>query len=139
MASVTQEALALLRTPEFQEQLLEHMRAKDREKEEFAASDTFRRMCEALLSQPLRAGTDNEDVAYFEADVKARLGWDFATTEDIQMFFRVVGDPQAATVEPGSFKEDPTSRFSGCNFRHFGLEVFMMFGQGAFVSIGNGK
>jgi hypothetical protein len=139
MSDLTREAFAFVRIPEFLEMALADGRAKKKEQADFLASETFRLICEAITTKPECAGFDSEEVSYFADEVKARLGLDFATKEDIRMFVKVVGDPQAPTVEPDSFKQDPDSSFGGCTFRHFGLEVFMMFGQGTFVSISNGR
>lgn len=111
--------------------------ARLREREAFAQGETFARMLSALrdVSEPL--AVDEESLAYYPQETKARVGWDFATEADVRLFIDIVADPQAATVEPGSMGSEDECSFPNCSFRHHGLNVWMMFGQGTAVSVYN--
>ncbi len=116
---------------------VENMRAKAREREAFAQGETFARMRAALLEAAMPMAVDEESLAYYPQQTKARVGWEFASEADVRLFIDIVADPQAPTVEPGSLSSDADCPFSNCSFRHLGLNVWMMFGQGTAVSIYN--
>lgn len=137
----TRSIKELLADPEFLEKLAkgveEEMAQRRREREEFAASETFTRMVAALRDNPEPLRVDSEEVAYFADRVKAQVGWTFATENDIRLFFDIVASPNADTVEPGSLTEDDDCMFDNCSFRHHGLHVWMMSGQGTVISVYN--
>lgn len=137
----TRSVKDLMADPEFRAQLqkgfAEDMAARKRQREAFLASETFTRMVAALRDNPNPLRVDSEEIAYFADRVKAEVGWTFATEEDIRMFFNVVACPHAETVEAGSQSEDDDCMFDNCSFRHFGLSVWMMFGQGTAICISN--
>lgn len=133
-----QKALEAMQNPDVIASLRAEMEAKAAARIAFRDSDTFRKMCATITSATVPTGFDSEEASYFEDKVRARLGWDFVSTEDIRQFIRIVADPDASTVLEGSFAEVPESKFGGITFQHFGLHVFMMFGQGTFVSVSNG-
>lgn len=137
----TRSIKELLADPEFRKNLAQgledEMAQRRREREEFAASQTFIRMAAVLRENPNPVRVDSEEVSYFADRVKAEVGWTFATKNDIRLFFDVVASPNAETVEPGSRTEDEDCMFDNCSFRHFGLHVWMMSGQGTAISIYN--
>ena len=104
---------------------------------DFLAGAVFERMLAAVRDCPLPRAVDDEALAYFPEKTKASLGWEFATKEDIRHFIDIVANPDADTVEPGSLTNDAECTFDNCTFRHYGVNVWMMFGQGTAVSIFN--
>ena len=137
--SATQAMRDIVSDPEFALKLGAHLRAEREKREAFLQSETFQKMLTTFLAHPGEVAFSNEEASYFPEAVKTRLGWDFATKEDLHDFVRAVGNPQAATVAPGSLRDDPKSSFGACSFEHFGLQVFMLFGQGTSVHISNRK
>jgi hypothetical protein len=137
----TRSIKELLADPEFLEQLAkgveEELTQRRREREQFVSSQTFQRMVAALRDNPQPLRVDSEEIAYFAERVKAAVGWEFATENDVRLFFDVVGSPNADTVEPGSLTEDEDCMFDNCSFWHYGLYVWMMSGQGTAISICN--
>lgn len=139
MASPNETLRDLVSSPEFGQQLKDHLRTLRENREAFLRSATFQKMQAALLANPAEVGFSNEEAAYFPEEVKTRLEWEFATKDDIDAFVRAVGNPLAATVAPGTLHEDPESSFGACTFEHFGMYVSMVFGQGTSVYICNRK
>lgn len=131
----------LLADPAFREQLAkgfaEDMANRRRQREDFLRSETFMRMVAALRDNPSPVRVDSEEIAYFPDRVKAAVGWTFASEADVRLFFDVVASPDADTVEAGSRTEDEDCMFDNCSFRHYGLQVWMMSGQGTVISISN--
>lgn len=132
-----QRALEVLRSKDFQAEFAAELRAKRDAREAFAKSDTFNRMLEAFKGQCEHLVVDSEEVSYFPDKVRTTAGWEFATKEDIDQFFDVVSDSGADTVEAGSVTEDEDCPFDNSQFRHFGLTVYRMSGQGTIITIHN--
>lgn len=135
--AMVKRALEVLRNPESMAQFEAELRAKRDARKAFAESETFARMLEAFKGQSEHISIDNEEAAYFPDKVRAAAGWEFATKEDIDHFFCVVADEGAPTVEQDSIGEDEDCSFDNSQFRHFGLSVFRMSGQGTFIRIYN--
>jgi hypothetical protein len=131
-------ALEAIKNPEFVAQLSAQMLARQELRAAFARGDVFSRMVNALKSQG-NVAVDNQEVAYFPDRVRAQTGWDFATEEDMTLFFAVISDSYAETVVPGSRGEDEDNPFCNCHFEHFGLHVRVMSGQGTFISVSTCK
>jgi len=133
--------LELLRSPDFAASLIAGLQAKITQRKEkreaFIRSDTFKRMCDILTSSKEPLELDSEETAYFLDEVTLRLGWEFATEDDVNAFFDAVADPAADTIVVDATTEDPAASFESLSFQHFGLQVFMLFGQGTFVQISN--
>lgn len=109
---------------------------KEAKRKEFVASETFTRMLTALRDSPLPKSVDSDSLSYFPERTLAHAGWEFASAQDAIDFMDVVGDPDAKTIE-GQATSDEDISFGNFQFRHHGLNVFMMFGQGTIVSIYN--
>lgn len=129
----------VLAAPDFQANLLAHVLGRRQERAAFGRSEVFQRMVAALTSQVERVAVDSEEAAYFPDRVRATAGWAFASVENIKLFFAVMSDAHAETVTPGSRVEDDDNPFDNCSFRHFGLHVNVMSGQGTFIRISNVK
>lgn len=130
-------ALEALRTDDSIAAFEAELQAKRDARQAFAESETFKRMLEAFKGQSEHISIDSEEASYFPDKVKAAAGWEFATEADIDHFFCVVADEGAPTVEQDSFSEDDDGSFDNSQFRHFGLNVFRMSGQGTFIRIHN--
>jgi hypothetical protein len=132
------EALTkVLADPDFTAKLTADILAKRAALTAFRESVTFRSMLSAFIGQPEACSIDSEEVAYFVDRVQKMAGWEFATKEDIDNFFRVVADPQADSAEKDSLSEDKECAFDNVDFRNHGLTVRMLFGQGTFICISN--
>lgn len=129
----------VLAAPDFQASVLAHILARREERAAFGRSDTFQRMAKALTSQRESVAVDSEEASYFPDRVRATAGWDFASAEDIKLFFAVMSDAHAETVTAGSLSEDDDNPFDNCSFQHFGLNVRVMSGQGTFIRISSDK
>lgn len=116
--------------------LIERFIRAKKERETFIAGPVFQRMVRALRDSPKPRSADLEELSYFP-ERKSSLGWEFAEELEIKLFFDVVGDPLAPTVEPASMSQDADCPFQNCAFRHFGLNVWMMFGQGTALVVAN--
>lgn len=116
--------------------LIECLFRQKKERETFLAGPVFPRMVSALRDSQEPRSADLEELSYFP-ERKCLLGWDFADESEIKLFFDVVGDPLAPTVEPASLSRDADCPFQNCTFRHFGLNVWMMFGQGTALVVAN--
>jgi len=131
----------LLADPEFLEQAARDYEKKLEQerhaKNEFIQSATFQQMVAALRDNPAPVSVSCDDIAYQTDKVKAEAGWDFATREDMDMFVKVLAHSSADTVTPGSHSEDEDCMFDNTSFEHYGLNVFVMHGQGSFVRISN--
>lgn len=106
-------------------------------KQAFLRSGTFLRMRNALATAPGPVSVDTEDVKYYFHKTCQHVGWGFACEEDVRQFFDIIGDSEAATVEPGSLAEDPASSFGRFTFRHYGLHVAVLIGQGSIITVSN--
>lgn len=104
---------------------------------EFIASDTFLQMRQALITNPKAVTLDSEEFSYFPERAKKAAGWEFATPEDIKLFWDIVADPQASTVEQGSVLWTTKNGFGNCTFQHYGLHVWLLTGQGTCLSVSN--
>lgn len=129
----------VLAAPDFQANMLAHILGRRQERATFGCSEVFLRMVKALTSQPESVAVDSEEAAYFPDRVRATAGWDFASAEDIKLFFAVMSDAHAETVTPGSLTEDEDNPFDNCSFQHHGLHVSVMSGQGTFIRISSYK
>lgn len=116
---------------------IEERAEKERRREAFLASDTFKQMVSALRDSPEPRSADQETAAYFPDQFKKELDWEFATEDDIRLFFNVVGEPMSEHVEPGSKSHDEDCPFANVQFRIYGLNVWMMFGQGTAIVVSN--
>ena len=104
----------------------------------FIASDTFLRMRQALLTNPKAVTLDSEEFSYFPERAKKAAGWEFATPDDIKLFWDIVVDPQALTVEPSTLVWTTTKNgFDSCTFQHYGLYAWLLTGQGTCLSVSN--
>lgn len=121
----------------FIERYAQHLREEADAQHQFMVSDTFYQMCEALRSSPALRVADSEMLSFGGQDALQELGWGFATPDDVRRFFDGMGAVSAPTVEPGSYSEDSNGSFFCCSFRHFGLRVSMMFGQGTAITVSN--
>jgi hypothetical protein len=129
----------VLAAPDFQASLVAHILARREERAAFARSDVFKRMVAALTGQAQTVAIDSEEAAYFPDRLRATAGWEFASAEDIKLFFAVIAEAHAETVTPGSLTADEDNPFDNCSFQHYGLHVRVMSGQGTFIRVSNGK
>lgn len=114
--------------------------AEQRLKEEvarkaFAHSETFDRMLDAMKSHGEKVQFDSEEVLYLAENVQKRLGWEFASAEDIDLFIAVVGEKESSSALACKEDDDPEDIFETETFEHFGLHVRKMYGQGTYISI----
>ena len=109
---------------------------KEAKRKAFVASETFARMLSALRDSPLPKWIDSDTLAYFPEKTLASAEWGFASVQDALDFMDVVGDADAETLERKATSDD-TMTFGNFQFRHHGLNVFIMFGQGTIVSVYN--
>lgn len=116
--------------------LLGSLREKQRARQAFIDSTTFALMLGTLRDSPGARSVSTEDLSYHLEETRTRLGWSFATEQDIKDFMDVVGDPDASSID-GTVEVDPENPFLNASFRHYGLNVFFMTGQGTFVTISN--
>ena len=130
-------ALAAMADPEFTNRLVADIQAKRDALTAFKEGETFRLMLATFIGQPESCSVDSEEASYFLERVQKTAGWEFATKEDVDNFFRVVADSRADSVEKGSHSEDDDCPFDNESFRNYGLSVRRMSGQGTFISIGN--
>ena len=138
-SAMTTAALAALADPAFIAEISAQISARQEQRATFGRSEVFRRMVKALTSQAEPVAVDSEEASYFPDRVRVTAGWDFASAEDITLFFAVMSDAYADTVTPGSRVEDDDNPFDNCSFQHFGLHVSVMSGQGTFIRISNIK
>ena len=136
-----QRALKLMADPEFIKRLGESYAAQvledKRRRAAFKDSETFQKMLNALTSSAEHRSVSNEEVSYFPDRVKARLGWEFASSEDMTQFFDLMEHPEADSVSQDDRHGDDDCHFDNTSFEHFGLHVSMMFGQGTSILISN--
>ncbi len=130
-------ALAAIANPDFMSSLAAEVQAKRDALTAFKEGETFRLMLAAFIGQPEACSVDNEEAAYFLERVQKTAGWEFATKEDVDNFFRVVADGSSDSVEKDSYSEDDDCPFDNESFRNHGLSVRVMSGQGTFICIGN--
>ena len=102
----------------------------------FVEGPTFARMISTLRDTSDARSVSSEQISYKMEETRTSLGWSFATEEDINLFMNVLGNPQASTIE-GEVKSDETNQFYNASYRHYGLNVFFMTGQGTFVTVFN--
>jgi hypothetical protein len=137
----TRSVKELLADPAFREQLAkgiaEDIANRQRQRADFLRSETFTHMVAALRDNPNPVRVASEDIARAPDRVKTETGWTFASEADLQLFFDVLASPHADTVEAGSRTEDKDCMFDNCSFRHYGLHVWMMSGQGTVTTISN--
>jgi hypothetical protein len=103
----------------------------------FVSSTTFLRMRQSLIQNPKLLTLDSENFDYFPEQAKHSVGWDFAEKEDIKLFWDIVGDPDAKTVQAESVRWVTKNGFGRCTFQHYGLFVCLMVGQGTYLSVSN--
>lgn len=118
-------------------QLKEKLMAEARERNEFLSGLTFARMIALLRDTQTPICIDGDDLAYFAEQTKPQLGWEWVTDVEIDLFMSAISDESAKTVEPGSLSSDTSKEFGNFSFRHFGLNIDVVFGQGTCITITN--
>lgn len=129
MADFSKEALQAAA-----KRVLEDLQARELHLQRFAQSATFERMVQAL-KRPEPCLVDEEQFLYFLEQEKSRVGWDFASAQDVSDFFATMSDTRSPAVE--DLQRNSKGRFPSTQFQRSGLFVRMLFGQGVAVVVEN--
>lgn len=101
----------------------------------FSQSLVFKRMCDAMRKNKRRISVHSEAASYFPAETMARVGWQFANKNDIDLFFAVM-----ITRSNGYGGNDSQFDDSYCDdrvFNNYGLRVEVLHGPWTSITISN--
>lgn len=134
-----EKIMAILHDDSFWDEFGEKFKAQQAQelaqRQNFVQSPAFSAMVNSLASNSQPAGFNSEEFAYFPEKVKARLGWETHSNEDIELFMDVMQHADGLPKENRHVDEE--CMFYNQNFEFHGLYVDIISGQGTIIGICN--